>query len=205
MQLQQMLGGIDNFCYVVFDEKEKTAAVVDPGFDISPILQFLDTHSLTLVYIIATHYHHDHTSKMALLKEHFPRAMVVASFEDGMRLSIPVDVFVGDAHRLLIGSVELLFLATPGHTKGSLCILVDQKYLLTGDTLFIGDCGRTDLPSGSNTQMFDSLQRIKMLTDDIIVYPGHDYGDTPFDTLGHQKKINTALRAKDLQEFSQIP
>jgi len=95
---------------------------------------------------------------------------------------------------------------TPGHTKGGICIIVDDKAILTGDTLFIGDCGRTDLPGGSLQEMFHTLQqKILPLPDDLLVYPGHDYGEKPFDRLGNQKQTNKTLRARTLQEFSLIP
>jgi glyoxylase-like metal-dependent hydrolase (beta-lactamase superfamily II) len=80
-----------------------------------------------------------------------------------------------------------------------------MKALLTGDTLFIGDCGRTDLPGGNLAEMFMTLQqKILPLPDELIIYPGHDYGEKPYDTLGNQKKTNKTLRAKTLQEFSMI-
>jgi glyoxylase-like metal-dependent hydrolase (beta-lactamase superfamily II) len=97
-------------------------------------------------------------------------------------------------------------LLTPGHTPGGICIIVDKKALLTGDTLFIGDCGRTDLPGGSLEEMFKTLQeKIFLLSDELIVYPGHDYGEKPFDSLGNQKRTNKTLKAKTLKEFSTIP
>ena len=104
-----------------------------------------------------------------------------------------------------LGYVKLDFIHTPGHTPGGMCIIVDDDSILTGDTLFIGDCGRCDLPGGSLSQMFQSLQKIKSLFDNLIVYPGHDYGNKPFDKLGNQKKINKTLLAKNLEDFSKIP
>ena len=84
-------------------------------------------------------------------------------------------------------------------------MIVDNDTLLTGDTLFIGDCGRTDLPGGNLNEMFRTLQyKIKTLPDHLIVYPGHDYGDKPFDTLGNQKLTNKTLLAKNLREFSKL-
>ncbi|MEM0466720.1 MAG: hydroxyacylglutathione hydrolase family protein [Candidatus Thermoplasmatota archaeon] len=205
MGLEQIRVGVDNFCYVVYDEQEHIAAVIDPSFDLTPTLLFLESFNLDVRYIIATHYHHDHTSEIETLKKHFPKAALIASVDDGKLLPGSVDIFVGDDEHLKVGTIELQFFITPGHTQGSICILVDQKFLLTGDTLFIGNCGRTDLPGGSLKQMFDSLQRIKKLSDTIIVYPGHDYGDKPFDTLKNQKKTNVTLRAKNIVEFSKIP
>jgi glyoxylase-like metal-dependent hydrolase (beta-lactamase superfamily II) len=106
----------------------------------------------------------------------------------------------------MVGNILLSFLLTPGHTAGGICIIVDEKALVTGDTLFIGDCGRTDLPGGSLEEMFRTLQqKIISLPDDLIVYPGHDYGKKPFDSLGNQKRSNKTLRVRTLEEFSLIP
>ncbi|MCK5258369.1 MAG: MBL fold metallo-hydrolase, partial [Thermoplasmatales archaeon] len=84
--------------------------------------------------------------------------------------------------------------------------IVDNEALITGDTLFIGDCGRTDLPGGDLVQMYRTLnEKIMSLPDHLIVYPGHDYGDKPFDTLGNQKRTNKTLLSKNLNDFSKIP
>ena len=89
---------------------------------------------------------------------------------------------------------------------GGISIIVDDEAFLTGDTLFIGDCGRTDLPGGNLSQMFRTLhEKIKDLPDHLIVYPGHNYGDKPYDLLGNQKRRNKTLLAKNLKEFSKIP
>lgn len=131
---------------------------------------------------------------------------MVASKEDGRRLPIRPDLEVTDGSQLMVGTIVLSFLLTPGHTPGGICIIVDGEALLTGDTLFIGDCGRTDLPGGDLEEMFQTLQKkIRTLSDNLIVYPGHDYGDKPFDTLGNQKRTNKTLKVKSLQEFSLIP
>ena len=206
MVLEQIRVGPDNFCYIIFCPTQKKAAIVDPGFDTSKALQILRTQALQLDYIILTHYHSDHTAEVRHLKKIIPSAQVVASKEDGRRLPIQPDLEVTDGSQLLIGTITLSFLLTPGHTPGGICIIVDGKALLTGDTLFIGDCGRTDLAGGNIEVMFQTLQKkILPLSDDLVVYPGHDYGDKPFDTLGNQKRANKTLRAKSLQEFSLIP
>ncbi|MCK5560532.1 MAG: MBL fold metallo-hydrolase, partial [Thermoplasmata archaeon] len=93
-----------------------------------------------------------------------------------------------------------------GHTLDGLCVIVDEEAIITGDTLFIGDCGRTDLLDGNLAQMFETLnEKIKPLPDYLTVYPGHDYGDKPFDTLGNQKETNKTLLANSLKHFSEIP
>jgi len=204
--IEQLNVGHDNFCYVLYCPVHKKAAVVDPGFDATKILQMLTAKHLILEYIILTHHHSDHTAETKHLKTVFPSSKIVASEEDGKKLSVQPDVYVNDGSQLKLGNVLLDFLLTPGHTKGGICILVDKKALLTGDTVFIGDCGRTDLPGGSLAEMFSTLQeKIMTLPDELIVYPGHDYGEKPFDSLGNQKRTNKTLRAKNLKEFSMIP
>ena len=85
-----------------------------------------------------------------------------------------------------------------------ICLIVDDEFLITGDTIFIGDCGRCDLPGGSLKEMFGSIQRIKSLDDNLVVFPGHDYGPEPFRTLGEEKIRSKVMLARDLEEFSRI-
>jgi hydroxyacylglutathione hydrolase len=206
MVLEQIRVGSDNFCYVVSCPVQKKAAVVDPGFDAAKAVQFLEKNHLILDYVILTHYHSDHSAEAKLMKTVFPSCKIVASKEDGNKLSVKPAVIVSDGSQLKVGNIVLSFLLTPGHTTGGICIIVDGKVLLTGDTLFIGDCGRTDLPGGSLKEMFRTLQeKIMTLPDDLIVYPGHDYGEKPFDSLGNQKRTNKTLHARTLKEFSLIP
>jgi hydroxyacylglutathione hydrolase len=92
-------------------------------------------------------------------------------------------------------------LHTPGHTSDSICLLLDSK-LLTGDTLFVGECGRTDMPSGSTRDMYVSLfGKLLELDDKVEVYPGHDYGSRPFSTIGEERKTNYTLEKRTLEEF----
>jgi hydroxyacylglutathione hydrolase len=206
MTIEQMRVGSDNFSYIIYCPIHKKAAIVDPGFDAAASLQFLTTNQLHLEYVILTHFHSDHSAESKRIKNLFPSTKIVASKEDGKKLPVQPDVIVTDENRIDLGTIPLDFLLTSGHTKGGICIIVDKKALLTGDTLFIGDCGRTDLPGGSLEEMFQTLQqKIMPLPDELIVYPGHDYGEKPFDSLGNQKRINKTLRAKTLKEFSLIP
>ena len=202
MTIEQYKIGFDNFCYLVYCKQTKKATIVDPGFGVSHIINNIFNNNCTVQYIIITHHHGDHTSGVNTIKKEFPSASLVASKEDGRIFN--VDVFVSDGDILRVGNINLKFILTPGHTPGGICIIVDDKAIITGDTLFIGDCGRCDLPGSSLSQMFHSLQKIKKLPDELIVYPGHDYGTKPFDTLGNQKKTNKTLLAKSLEEFSKI-
>ena len=157
-------------------------------------------------FIILTHYHSDHCAETTYIKKAFPSSQIVASTEDGQKLRLKPDIVVSDGTQLKVGNIILSFLLTPGHTPGGICIIVNGTAVLTGDTLFIGDCGRTDLPGGSLKEMFTTLQeKIMSLPDKLIVYPGHDYGEKPFDSLGNQKRTNKTLRVKNFKEFSVIP
>ena len=204
--IEQIRIGHDNFCYVIYCPIHKKAVIVDPGFDTIKSLRFITANDLILEYIILTHYHNDHSAETKHLKKVIPSSKIVASKEDGQKLPIKPDIFVCDKSQLKVGNILLSFLLTPGHTPGGICIIVDEKAILTGDTLFIGDCGRTDLPGGNLAQMYASLhEKIMHLPDELIVYPGHDYGEKPFGSLGNQKRVNKTLLAKNLMEFSMIP
>jgi hydroxyacylglutathione hydrolase len=206
LAIKQIKIGFDNFSYVIYCPKNKKAGIVDPGFDSTKTIQFIKSNKLTLEYILITHHHSDHSSDSKRVKSLFPRAKIVSSKVDGEKLAVKPDIVVSDKSQLEIGEVLIDFIVTPGHTAGSICIIVDNEALLTGDTLFIGDCGRTDLPGGNLAQMYASLhEKIMTLPDELIVYPGHNYGEKPFDSLGNQKRINKTLIAKTLKEFSTIP
>jgi len=206
MTIEQIRVGFDNFSYLIVSELDKTAALVDPSTDASKALRQLADRHLNLLYIIITHYHGDHTAALPAVKKQHPQAKIVASEADGRYLRLRPDLTVSDGSTILVGAIPVTVISTPGHTPGGICLLVDNQALLTGDTLFIGDCGRTDLSGGGLRQMFDTLQKkILPLPDSLIVYPGHDYGDRPYDTLGHQKQVNKTLLAKTLEAFAAIP
>jgi len=196
--------GFDNFCYIIYDSKNLNAAVVDPRNDSLKAIEFIKTNNLKLEYIINTHYHSDHTSGNQRIKNALS-SRVIASKLDGKKITSGVDIFVDDNDQLNVGEISIKFLLTPGHTPGGICLIINNEALITGDTLFIGDCGRTDLHGGSLKEMFRILHhKIRNLPDHLIVYPGHDYGDKPFDTLGNQKLTNKTLLAKNLKDFSKL-
>ncbi len=206
MVVEQLKVGFDNFSYVIYCSKKKEAAIVDPSYDATKALDFISSNNLKLIYIILTHHHSDHSGDTHRIKNLYPSLKIISSKSDEEKLGFTIDFYVSDNDELKVGDVSLDFILTPGHTKDGICIIVDNESILTGDTLFIGDCGRTDLPGGSFEQMFKTLQeKIKPLSDNLIVFPGHDYGNKPFDTLGNQKKTNRVLIANNLEEFSKIP
>ena len=186
----------DNFCYVIGDEISKEAAVVDVAGAITEILRFLDKHKLKLAYIISTHGHSDHTTGNPQLAS-FTRAKIAAHVSTHAQK----DIALSDGASLAIGQVQLRLLHTPGHTPDSICVLANGK-LMTGDTLFVGECGRTDLPGGSSEQMYSSLfEKISKLGDDIEIYPGHDYGSKRSSTIAFEKKNNYTLQPRTKAQF----
>jgi glyoxylase-like metal-dependent hydrolase (beta-lactamase superfamily II) len=204
MLVKQIKVSFDNFSYIIYDTSTKESVIVDPGMDIKKQVEFLKLKNLELKYIINTHYHIDHTNRNEKLKELYPDVKIIVSEAYYSKTSIKPQVKVSDNSEMKIGSITLKFLLTPGHTPDGLCILVDNKAIITGDTLFIDNCGRADLPNSNIKNLFESLQKLKKLSDDLIIYPGHDYGPKPFDSLYNQKKTNKALLAKNLNMFSKI-
>ncbi len=186
----------DNFSYIIADEKTGKAAVIDPSFNAEPIKKILKKHNFNLRFIINTHGHGDHTAGNHELKKEF-KAKVVAH-KNSM---VDKDLSVEDGSIIKVGDITIKVIHTPGHTRDSISLLVEGK-LLTGDTLFVGECGRTDLPEGSPEEMYKSLfEKILALDDKVEIYPGHDYGPSPSSTIGEEKRTNYTLEKRTLEEF----
>ena len=187
----------DNFSYIIADEDTKEAAVVDSSFNSSEIIKVLKAEKFNLKYIINTHGHSDHTAGNTELSSIFGAKLVAYKLS-----KLTCDVAVEDGDVLTVGGVSIKVIYTPGHTVDSICLLVDNKKLLTGDTLFVGECGRTDLPGGSSKTMYDSLfNKLLKLNDSVEVYPGHDYGLKPSSTIGEEKRSNYVLQPRSLEDF----
>ncbi len=197
MLFRQIQQHSDNFSYIIADEATREAAVVDSSFNAGEIIRVLKTERLTLKYVVNTHGHSDHTAGNTELLS-MSKAQTVAH-----KLSrIDADIKVDDGDIIRIGNVPIKVIYTPGHTPDSMCLLVDNKKLLTGDTLFVGECGRTDLPGGNPKSLYESLfNKLLKLSDDVEVYPGHDYGPSPCSTIGEQRRTNYVLQPRSLMEF----
>jgi glyoxylase-like metal-dependent hydrolase (beta-lactamase superfamily II) len=186
----------DNFSYIIADDTTREAAVVDPSFNADAIKQTVKNHNFKVNYIINTHDHTDHTACNEDVRATFNAKIVAHEFS-----GVDKDLSVIDEDVIRVGHISIHVIHTPGHTPDSICLLFDNK-LLTGDTLFVGECGRTDLPGGSVEDMYNSLfQKLMKLDDDIEVYPGHDYGPNPSSTIGLEKKTNYTLVKRTLEAF----
>ena len=211
MYLKQMeLGPMQNFIYLVGDPATRQCVVVDPAWEIETIVQTAAADDMTIVAALITHTHQDHVGGHLFgmnipgveeLLEKVKAKVYVHKAEREFLKGFGSDlVKVDNNDTLQVGRLGLTFLHTPGHTPGSQCFLVDGR-LISGDTLFIGSCGRTDLPGSDPTEMYYSLtQRLYKLPDETVLFPGHNYGGAS-STLGDEKRGNPFMRFPSLGEF----
>ncbi len=185
-----------NFAYIFGDAQNRKAAIVDPAREVEEILKHIQTLKVDVEYVFNTHSHWDHCSGNEQVKRKTGAKIVMHA-----KSPFPKDVSVEDGDRIRVGRLTVQIIYTPGHTPDSICLLVDGK-LFTGDTLFVGECGRTDLQGGNSETMYHSLfNKILSLADEVEVYPGHDYGEVPNSTIGHERKNNYTLKKRTLEEF----
>lgn len=187
-----------NFIYVIADEKSKDAAVVDPSNSIKDIIPVLEEWGVNLKFVIHTHGHGDHTGGTQSLIAKLGGKLVAHPGS-----SSNPDITVRNNEHLMLGKTELIFVFTPGHSYDSICI-VAGKYLLTGDTLFIDECGYAEQVGGDSYLLWDSIfNKILKLKDDLIVCPGHDMkaSSKSMDSLANQKKTNHTLQPRTKEEF----
>jgi hydroxyacylglutathione hydrolase len=203
--IQTPVGQMAVFCYLVYDEATGEGILIDPAGDEDRLLRLLQENKIKLRYIVNTHGHPDHTCGNDRLNKATGAPVVMHGLDDdfsqeesnrnfarmmGFPASPPADIRVKDDEELSFGGLSMKFIHTPGHTPGACCILIEGN-LFTGDTLFVGAVGRTDLPGGSMQQLLDSIKaKILSLPPDTIVWPGHDYGDRPQSTVRHEMQTN---------------
>lgn len=198
---QLQLGGMANFSYIIIDDASKEAAIVDPHDDTGAIMDVLKTHGLKIRSILLTHGHFDHIGGVNLLSTQFKIPVYLSIHESPLySVKTPHLIKTQDNETILLGDTQVQCLHTPGHTPGCQCFLADGN-LFTGDTLFVDAVGRIDLPGGSGTALFQSLGRIKTLPDTTLIWPGHDYGKNPSDTLKHLKQTNPFLACSSEKQF----
>ena len=197
MFFRQVKQNGDNFSYVIADEVSREAAVVDPSFNADELASLLRVEGFRLKYVVCTHGHSDHTAGNYQLQSALGGQVVVHGLS-----RVRADLKVEDGDVLKVGAVEVKVIYTPGHTPDGICLLVDGEKLLTGDTLFVGECGRVDMPGGSSFKLYDSLfNKLLKLGDEVEVYPGHDYGAKPSSTIGEERRTNYVLQPRSVDEF----
>lgn len=209
---QIQCGPMQNYVYLIGDPVTRQAAVVDPAWEVDRVLKAEQEDGYTLTKVLITHTHQDHTGGQ-LFGFQIPGVVELLEMRD-----VPVYIHKTETHILknvpdsskvptenqqvmTLGNVQITFLHTPGHTPGSQCFLV-QNRLIAGDTLFIGACGRVDLPDSSPEDMYDSLaNKLMRLDDATILYPGHNYASRPTSTIGDERRENPYVQCTSLRAF----
>ncbi len=227
---KQLLSGVDiaksdssahqmaNFIYLIGDKNTRECVIVDPAWDIDGILEVIEAEEMKLKGSLVTHYHPDHVGGsifgmnikgLAELMAKSPSPVYVNKHEaDGLKQVTGLsdsDLRLTDSEeKLTIGAIDITFMHTPGHTPGSQCFRVED-YLVAGDTLFLQGCGRVDLPGGDSEVMYDTLtRRLAKIQNEVVLYPGHNYGGKPFAPMGDVRETNSYLQIKNLEDWLSV-
>ena len=200
MKVHQIeVGNMQNFTYILEDEDTGEAIILDPSWNLDEIQKVITRHDLKIKYIVNTHHHFDHT----LGNEAMAKA-TEAKILQHEASTLKHDITLVDEQKIKFGNSQLTVFHTPGHSKDSICLVGDGK-IFTGDTLFVGNCGRVDLPGGSAQELYHSLFDILYKMDEsLVLYSGHNYGSTPISTLANEKKSNFVLQKRSEQEFVEL-
>jgi glyoxylase-like metal-dependent hydrolase (beta-lactamase superfamily II) len=193
------------FCYLIGERASGTCALIDPAFETDRILEKAGENDFRVTHIINTHAHSDHTAGNQAIKATTDAKIFIHELDArllekllnrtfsrvlGGKGSPKPDVLLKDNDIIKIGDSSLKVLHTPGHTPGGICLYTEGN-VFTGDTLFVGAVGRTDLPGGSMKTLLTSIQeKIYTLPGNTIVWPGHDYGPLPSSTVQQEKDTN---------------
>ena len=217
---QIAVGQMANLAYLVGSRSTREALIVDPAWSVDALLDRAESDGMKVTGALVTHYHQDHVGGSIFgmeiegvdrLLARNPVPLYVNEHEaegtkqvTGASESDLKRVSGGDT--IDLGAVRVRLLHTPGHTPGSQCFLVEEDEqpgcLVSGDTLFLGSCGRVDLPGSDPEAMYRSLnETLKQLPDDTVLYPGHLYSSEASDTLGNEKRNNPFLRVANLEQF----
>jgi glyoxylase-like metal-dependent hydrolase (beta-lactamase superfamily II) len=189
-------GGDRNYCYLIADETSKRCAVVDPGYETDKLEARVKELGLEVAYIFNTHTHHDHIAGNDVFHK---RDVKLAAYKEA---SVNPDIKLDHGTEVQMDGVTFKTLFTPGHYLDSICILVEDK-LMTGDTLFVGCIGGTGNRGSSAEKQFHSLFEIILKLDDAVeVYPGHNYGEKPYSTIGYERANNPFLSRTKFEDFT---
>lgn len=216
---QHPVGEMANLAYLVGSVSARQALLVDPAWNVDGLLDRAEADGVEVVGALVTHYHQDHVGGqlfgmeiegLGRLLARRPAPVHVNRLEaDGLRrvtgLSASDLVPHDGGDTLELGRVRVRLLHTPGHTPGSQCFLVEEGdgpgHLVSGDTLFLGSCGRVDLPGSNPEAMYHSLAALRQLPEETLLFPGHLYAAAPHSTIGEQRRSNPYLKVASLETF----
>ena len=191
---QMPVGTMANFSYLLVEERSRDAMVIDSGWEIGPIEAAVRNTGAKVKFVVATHEHFDHVSTISELA--LKLGADVVAHENS---PIECDLRVRDGTELKLGGKGVRVLFTPGHTEDSIC-LYNGKEVFTGDTLFVGTIGRFEKERAE--AMYTSLHEVILkLPPSTLMYPGHDYGEVPWRTLGEERAANPFLMTRDFRSF----
>jgi hydroxyacylglutathione hydrolase len=222
LHIRQLLSGRDfavgnpvaqqmvNFAYVIGDREKGECVIVDPAYDAAGLREVCEIDGMRVVGALATHHHPDHVGG----------SMMGHTLEGVSQLGVPVHVHRDEApyvqrvtglserdlvahdsgDTIMVGDIPVEVLHTPGHTPGSMCFLVGG-ILVSGDTLFLEGCGRTDFPGSDPEQMYESLQKLSTLPDDTVVCAGHWYSQPTLASMGEVREHNYVFRPRSKEQW----
>lgn len=200
MKVHQIpVGNMQNFSYIVEDEDTSESIIIDPSWDLIELEMIIKENDLKIKYIVNTHHHFDHTLGNEAMVES-TKAPIIQHEKSELKH----DITVKDGDFIEFGNSKLKVLHTPGHSQDSICLVGDGK-IFSGDTLFVGNCGRIDLPGGSAKDLYHSLFDIlHKLDENLVMYSGHNYGSSEISTLGQEKITNHVMQKRTEQQFLDI-
>jgi len=194
MYIKQIpVGSMKNFSYLI-GEKQGDVMYIDPGWDAEKVLKIAQQDQVKIKAVLLTHNHYDHAQETEKVLKNTNCDLYVGDSVKSEYLKFGNKVHIlKDGINISIGKFKIIALYTPGHKEDSFCFLFGNN-LFTGDTLFIGNVGRTDLPEGDSKKLVQSLKKIAKLDGNTIIYPGHDYGKVPYQSLSKEIKTNSAFK-----------
>ncbi len=198
------VGLLQNFCEILYCPETRDAAVVDPAWEVDRLLREAGRLHVRIRHILVTHTHNDHIEGVQDLVAATDADVFVHPNEASRLPALPAPPrLLSDRQDIPIGRRGLRTLETFGHTTGGVCFLA-VGYVVTGDVLFVGGCGRTDFPGGNTDALWTSLQRLALLPEETRVFPGHNYGTTAISTIGRELLENPYLRSETFEDFRSL-